>query len=970
MTALAKISSKEIKNRLRGLQNKQGGEVAKKTLNLIRKNLTLKDAGAVSDILYGSKLYSHLGIPEEFPKQPANFDNHYSLADMNLRLEVAGLRARQIANHERILSFLRTFAEISQRIIDRDFVAAMDLIEEAAIDYGYSIRLLLKVSYIYTRADKNAPLQIRSKKFLDYCGLSSRNFVARGAVDILSANYSFLFIRRNITQRENIRRKSNFRNNIGEWLFFPIQRTKMDLSKQLQSQRLSSLIDATFTLFENTLNIDYGHRFDLKYSDFIPSYELECAWNKLSNTSIPTNSNVWDPGEDGAFQFYRESISWLEVAKITKFRTRVDALYRDPESRKRFSDHFSQEQNRNFYLGLNSLSQLSAQTDRTAILEEHFSVNKEGTFGRTLAFLHLISSPLSSKKLNTSQLLSIMNSTRDIELLLDSSEFDLLLEEGEVDALFRVIILTLKSQHSGSPRAASRLRTAFESLLINDYQSNLLAFFESLARVAPQVSKYLFELCDERFLDLLHQVVPEGQSVLQVRADLLFWYAETFDEKSYSERARIMQIDDRIQRVRGTIDDTRIYADKLRFAYWIEDNFLDELLAIAREERPSNDAISMSISRPYEDTYTPQNRMAKLLQSVFQQFCENTHFGIASYLGRRIRHGTLAGVLTSKVEEIISAAKENEFENDPQACHFLEEWLKKYKTHVDELGSDYLQVYSQKNKPKGLIKTNIWGDQKLLVSIGVLRKLFETLNEDSINDVVNGLIQSCWQLVQHDLERIRRHFTKCRIVWGMLESSEFMTHAHSNRRSVTTFCARLNVSTDEVFKTVTSWFHQPQDMVPSAPLALLFDAVVKEVQEAFPMFTPDIHILGQSDITLTGGTYHIVYDALYILIGNAAKHGNSSVKIFRRFDFVFGSDSQRELLVSVKSSCTSAHLERIKIKMEEALTGDNSAANTFESGSGFKKLVHLRDYSRELHRIEYSIEGCFFSVDLFFELLA
>jgi hypothetical protein len=187
---------------------------------------------------------------------------------------------------------------------------------------------------------------------------------------------------------------------------------------------------------------------------------------------------------------------------------------------------------------------------------------------------------------------------------------------------------------------------------------------------------------------------------------------------------------------------------------------------------------------------------------------------------------------------------------------------------------------------------------------------------------------------------------------------------------VSTFCAKVNNVSDEPFKSVASWFHQPQDMVPSAPLSLVFDAVVKEVQEAFPTFDPEVRLEGQSEITLTGGTYHIVYDALFILLGNAAKHGPETSQITRKFDIVLNADGERELLVSVSSPCTNEDLSKIQDNIEQALASDISSANEYDKGSGFKKLVHLREYSRELMRLEFNTDNNTFSTDLFFELLA
>ncbi|WP_207636114.1 hypothetical protein, partial [Clostridium tunisiense] len=41
-----------------------------------------------------------------------------------------------------------------------------------------------------------------------------------------------------------------------------------------------------------------------------------------------------------------------------------------------------------------------------------------------------------------------------------------------------------------------------------------------------------------------------------------------------------------------------------------------------------------------------EGMIAQIAKDAFDQFCLNTEFGIESYLGRRIRHNTLDGVMT------------------------------------------------------------------------------------------------------------------------------------------------------------------------------------------------------------------------------------------------------------------------------------------------------------------------------------
>ena len=99
--------------------------------------------------------------------------------------------------------------------------------------------------------------------------------------------------------------------------------------------------------------------------------------------------------------------------------------------------------------------------------------------------------------------------------------------------------------------------------------------------------------------------------------------------------------------------------------------------------------------------------------------------------------------------------------------------------------------------------------------------------------------------------------------------------------------ATLNSSVQYRFDGVRSWFTRPTNISPSASVALLCRAVLNEIKTRYPDFEPSIEISGADEVELIGHRFHYFYDAIYVLIDNAAKHGvrNGRLLIEVKSDF-------------------------------------------------------------------------------------
>lgn len=298
------------------------------------------------------------------------------------------------------------------------------------------------------------------------------------------------------------------------------------------------------------------------------------------------------------------------------------------------------------------------------------------------------------------------------------------------------------------------------------------------------------------------------------------WFGERIDEPLLIERAKTLRIDLRLQKIRGEIDDTRVYVDPNRYSEWIQDNFFTELSSILRSQRIALFAYLLPDSdSELAQQQKPEVRMARLISKAFDQFCSSTKFGIASYLGRRIRHGTLKGAMLSPVQRLLDDPKFEDLMENGDSSKIVERWISNYRAGIDELGREFLQISSNK-KPKGLFDTDVFRKDRSDILRTAILDIDQTYADTKSFAHVNTKIYSyCWRLAERDLRRVREHLGNCRQVWGTFNAAEFRRLVPTEFKGLANaFTRELGSLLDDRFRTVTSWFKEPTNLSPSAPL--------------------------------------------------------------------------------------------------------------------------------------------------------
>ncbi|EGR1081191.1 hypothetical protein D6V07_01925 [Vibrio cholerae] len=157
-------------------------------------------------------------------------------------------------------------------------------------------------------------------------------------------------------------------------------------------------------------------------------------------------------------------------------------------------------------------------------------------------------------------------------------------------------------------------------------------------------------------------------------------------------------------------------------------------------------------------------------------------------------------------------------------------------------------------------------------------------------------------------------------------------------------------------------------MSPKASLNLLYKAVVAEVQQSYASFNPDTHFDEAEDVELVGGSYHVLYDALYVIVFNAAKHGKPLGCISRHF--LIDQDEVSQFAKVIFSSeildegCECAVNNRLMIADDTSIDD----AQLHERTSGIKKLYHLQKYDKCFKILKIKCENRKVCIEMIYRL--
>ncbi|WP_447077712.1 hypothetical protein [Shewanella algae] len=919
LAALAKLDEK-TRNSVRAIYSSNENE-AIKIINKLRKKLSpakIIDMEKAITALHNDKDI----LPESFPSEPQTHEKYIRLENLDLIKQIQLIELKTKEKQDTLKNLCNSFKTLNSLIIDKNYSTAIDEVEKIINEYGFSHYLLRKITLLKELCDDeektNFLLTILNE------ATSKSKIITASLMHCFQEEQDYLGIKRSIMSLSIRGNYNQFTRDISRIPFHPHAKNTKDLEEMLQSNLQSSIIDAIIILKVN--------RKKIKHSNI---KSIETVFRLLEEASPRPDDiiGVYFDGNscDREFLFLKHSSAWMENDEINQYKYLIDHFYDSPES-----EYFelSEEVINNCSKIVNCNTSYDLITSDELLITDSSSlkvITKDGYILRTAIFNYLVFTKKCEFTINENDLYPLMTKTNSLDRTIHVPSMKTILpviQSPETKLILRLLI----AKKSKSEIEQMALKSLIEKILISNYEGNLVLFISEIAKKSEEVAFYIYETCNEDFIARMTRVTDSVRKITETRANLHNWRGIYSGEQIYLDRARNLIIDNQINKIRGEIDDNRIYVDTTRFSEWYNDHIYSQI---------SSTLLILEHSNDLDQIDNPQ--LFELIEKCFHEFCTNSFFGIASYLGRRIRHGTFRGHLYSEVTNNIQK-KHKDILQKLQVETVWNEWKEDYENKISTIINDRLHVNTPKMK-LGFLIPNLKDSRKQKITLKCISSLIENYQKSgNIYGCEGIVIDACWRIAEVDLKSfisfMKSQKTKLFNRQALINlNTQNLTSKESNL--VLGFERDLQSSITDKLNTLCGWFKKPQSVSPKASVSLLYKAVASEVQQSFELFEPDTDFEEENDIELNGGVYHIFYDALYVIIFNAAKHGKVDGTLSRSI-FIETVDNNKKIHFKILSEiaddeCEDYVSERLKVYPNDDLNN----AQIVENRSGIKKLYNL-----------------------------
>lgn len=958
---ISDIKSSTTRSLLRGLLDKTlDRKKGIKILNPLIKSITLEDAHTVEALLYRSPLYAHLQLSDEFSGNNPFADTNIEIARPQDAVSLTLLSLRSAYNEKVIVNFFNLLANLNNYICELDEDNIKNTIDEIISTCGLSFILLRKIASakaLFSLSGKESDFLL---PYLNKFGLSKRGIPAVLTVDTIGIEYDYIALRKAVApsvKRQNINQP--LWQQVGDWILNPICTSNKEFFSTLNTNNQISLVDSIYYYLcykDNISKIISTTPPDVPLTDNI----IE-SWKELKESSKKFTSLSYTDDHHYDFVIYRGATAWLENDTACSIRALGDNYYQRLDNDRVPAPNLSSYVSSQFSL-LDNFNQLLLPVNLW-IKSDKLHLNST-SFLRSLAFFYLVDQGVDLHDMSSKEFISLMASTRDLARLVNS---DLLRDLVSVEnkKFVNLIIYSLLVTESKRTHDQYFFKDTLQEIIVSEFEGDILLFFNFLYANAKEIVNYYASILDEHMLSQLPELIESGDSVYETRANILDWYADAFDDINSKERAKQLRLDRKIQKARGKIHDARLNVDSQRFIDWVSDNALQRIISSIRDGelayKTYSDYISLSSSRSgmaiaHRD---PLYSGITTLNEILLEFCTNNSFGVASYLGRRIRHGTMKGTLISGLKDLrADKTYENLFKVNGCSDDFAR-WYDTYCKNVDSLVKK--MYFYEKNNTNAILSATINSKFKYDIAVNCLKALEKQYKIDGHFSSLPKLLESyCWLLLGPELEKINLNAPKWRMDWGVIDAAKTFSYRSSNTNK---FCTALNNITDDNFKIFAGWFKTPSSLHPEAELSEIISVVMLEATDEYSDFKPQIERTGETDLKLIGAVYYYVYDGIAIAIKNVAQHGNNTgvLKIHTSNCIVQGVEV---LNIDITSDLKEIETEeKIKKSIEDKISLDVDNADVIEGGSGLRKLCKMKTNAKLL-TWSYDIVGNKFTIKM------
>lgn len=940
--------NKKTRNKLRAILS-NGDTNAIDSLLQLRGKLGKDQSAALEGILSSPTLVKAARTSTSFPKVPPFVDTFQAHREITLKEMLNSIEVSIVTHKARLIRIANSLHKIDALYAAGDTTASRDCIVETLEKDGWSHALLRRIILIRENLTIDS-VDEKIEVLVQQAGI--KNVAVASVIHVYSREQNILTIKRSILNIPDRGAINRYTRTISKMTVQPFAASTLDLTNYLIEVEKCSLIDVIIIAKFNS------HHFQM--SDFPAMAEVAhiLGPSELFDRLVATYDATDNESEHA---FFKQSSSWLEYDSIRRYRILIDNYY-DASREQAGELPVELAQALHDWVGGVTLQDLVGNSPFTKHAHPALArLEHSGTVTRSALFNYWLTESDGQIGFIKEDLLTLMGLTRDLARTVPIAAVRTAAKLAK-DGLVKLILLLLLAKRSKNEHDSFLLRKLLEEIAIKFHEGSLVKLVKFYEESHPYVAEYIYEVATEDFLAKLTKLAPHRADIPELRASLHEWMAGFKNDEYFLQRARAVRIDHQINRVRNEIDDHRLYVDPSRFASWLEDEMMFELNSALTSTGSGKKGVSINCD---------EILLSLVMTQSYTAFCSNAVFGIASYLGRRIRHGTFHGHLYSSViNQIEKAEKFQPLFATPKFSANWNIWKNVYNNAVEEIIAERLHVHS-KTKPLGLLTPEIYWPNKHDVLASAVKSISTIYGETkSIADLDQSIIDYCWRLAELDLVAVTRYL---RAQQTPLKNEKFLYEdlvpaaALADVRLAEAFRRELELSIDRKLSAMFGWFKRPSIVAPKASVSLLFAATVAEVKDTIPDFDPQAADSSHEEIELVGSFYHLIYDSLAIVVGNAAEYADRSRPLKRNFEIVPG--KQKRLVIEISSSIKPTDdPARISVAVEERKMANFGDANMYDKKSGISKLLLMASNREDFEMNQYEVVGNEVQVRLIYAL--
>jgi hypothetical protein len=569
----------------------------------------------------------------------------------------------------------------------------------------------------------------------------------------------------------------------------------------------------------------------------------------------------------------------------------------------------------------------------------------------------------------------LLASVDDVHIYTTTDTFKELLDSEftRSSPLLRFLIQEMIYRQARTQDNELERRLAFMKLFDRRSDDQVTALLTEIASTSVEVAVLVAKTCTRTFLERLYMMMTSVQDVLETRMKICSWLLdhEIEPDDRLSEERDALERELADLDARSDLDSTRVHVDEDALREWFNETqlanakrYTQTVLAEGATAQFGSllnfySSMAEKKSDPDEEEFLKDSQIgsefifANIFDATLKVFALDRTFGLDAYLSRRIRHGTLSGHVITPVARILSrlmevrdSREEDREPDDISGINFLvQDWRAFLGRGLDEVRRDVIQIKTLEH-PKGLILAN-WRTAVNITyvdaTIGRVRS--RVVESDGAYDMFSDIHALCWDCLEPDLAQLRMYMLRKFLPSAVQRLDELWQGLSPRERYLaSSLFLDLKATLEARVQEICGWFIRPVFRRDQYSLKVLIKStlsIVRELDEHYK-FTEAVPM--NEDIDLNRVSFDVFADALFVLIGNAAKHGKPDGHITVSANPV--EESNNLILLRVTSEFADAErrregLARIEAALIEGGQHTMDRAAVEEGFSGPRKLAGL-----------------------------